>query len=238
MKNLMSIIVVLMFVMAMTCPAFATEDTFVPSISEKEGPKIVADEDGNVGVIEDEDGNVIDLVPGPCLVITPIAKVDESTMIPEDARELLKDVYEQLITGEMEIPAEKLDPDIEGDEIVIRDLVDLSWLCEEHPEMLEPEGVTLRITLDVAIDPEDLLYVMVYIDGEWQPIVEVINNGDGTVTCVFEELCPVAFIIAEDRDVPSTGMMEGDLLFWTILMVSAAAVMVVVVAFRPRERKA
>ena len=39
--------------------------------------------------------------------------------------------------------------------------------------------------------------VFSYVDGEWIEAVSVTNNGDGTVTVVFEDICPVAFAVKE-----------------------------------------
>ena len=43
---------------------------------------------------KDKDGNIIDYVYGPCLVITPVSEAETSTLIPQDAKETLLDVYE------------------------------------------------------------------------------------------------------------------------------------------------
>ena len=68
-------------------------------------------------------------------MITPVSQVDSSKEIPEDSRALLKQVYAALTDGSMKLPYEKygLDPA----KMVIRDLFDVSFLCTEHPEMLE-----------------------------------------------------------------------------------------------------
>jgi len=36
---------------------------------------------------------------------------------------------------------------------------------------------------------------MSYVNGEWIPAEEIINNGDGTVTITFKQLCPVAIAV-------------------------------------------
>ena len=239
MKKIFSVIVSLMMVLAMMCPAFAAEDTFVPSISEKEGPSLVVDDEGDVGEVIDEDGNVVGTVENECLVVTSIANVDESDKIPDAAAALLREVYQKLLSGEMVIPAEKLGANLENDEIVIRELVDISWLCVEHPEIVAPTGVVFQVTLDLGIGADETVYVMTYKNNEWNPIVSVVNNGDGTVTCTFEHLCPVAFIMAEDKDVPITsGALDMEVFFWMIVMGVAAAAMVAVFALRGKGRAA
>lgn len=229
MKKVICMLTVLALAMAFACPVFAA-DVFVPSISEKEEPDIVIGEEGVLGEIKGEDG-VIDKVEGGCLVITPISKVDTSTEIPEASRTELKYVYQELLSGNMTLPYEKdgLDPNT----MVIRELIDASWLCEDHPAMLEPEGVTIDLTFDIGVDADTKVYVYVRIDGVWTA-VPVINNGDGTVTCTFEELCPIAFCVAAGTGKPpvQTGDEFNPTIWIVLLAVSAAALVGVVVLRR------
>ena len=228
MKKLICLLTVLALAMAFACPVFAA-DVFVPSISEKEEPDIVIGEEGVLGEIKGEDG-VIDKVEGGCLVITPISKVDTSTEIPEASRTELKYVYQELLSGNMTLPYEKdgLDPNT----MVIRELIDASWLCEDHPAMLEPEGVTIDLTFDIGVDADTKVYVYVYIDGVWTA-VPVINNGDGTVTCTFEELCPIAFCVAAGTGKPPVQTGDDfDPTLWIVLLAVSAVALVGVVVLR------
>jgi hypothetical protein len=229
MKKLICLLTVLALAMAFACPVFAAE-AFVPSISDKEEPDIVPDDEGVIGEIWKDD-EVIDKVEGGCLVITPISEAETSTEIPEDAREELLYVYKELLEGDMTLPYEQdgLDPET----MVIRELIDASWLCEDHPAMLEPEGVTIDLTFDIGVDADTKVYVYVRIDGVWTA-VPVINNGDGTVTCTFEELCPIAFCVAAGTGKPpvQTGDEFNPTIWIVLLAVSAAALVGVVVLRR------
>lgn len=230
MKKLICLLTILALAVAFTCPVFAA-DAFVPSISDKEEPDIVPDDEGVIGEIKGEDGEIVDKVEGGCLVITPISEAETSTEIPEDSREILLYVYEELLSGDMTLPYEQdgLDPET----MVIRELIDASWLCEDHPAMLEPEGVTIDLTFDIGVDADTKVYVYVYIDGVWTA-VPVINNGDGTVTCTFEELCPIAFCVAAGTGKPpvQTGDEFNPTLWIVVLAVSAVALVGVVVLRR------
>ena len=230
MKRLICLLTVFLLMFALACPAFAAED-FVPSIGDKEEPEIVPDENGVLGVIRDKDGNIIGRITEDCLIITAISMIDISTEIPEAAGDIMKYVYEQLTKGDMVLPYE-LDG-LNPDEMVIRDLIDASWLCEEHPAMLEPEGVTIDLTFDIGVDADTKVYVYVYIDGVWTP-VPVVNNGDGTVTCTFEELCPIAFCVAAGTGKPpvQTGDTFNPTIWIVLLAVSAVALVGVVVLRR------
>lgn len=232
MKKLICLLTVLALAMAFACPVFAAE-AFVPSISDKEEPDIVPDDEGVIGEIWKDD-EIIDKVEGDCLVITPISEILKAraiTQIPEEAREEMLYVYDQLRSGDMTLPYEQdgLDPET----MVIRELIDASWLCEEHPAMLEPEGVTIDLTFDIGVDADTKTYVYVRIDGEWTA-VPVVNNGDGTVTCTFEELCPIAFCVAAGTGKPpvQTGDTFNPTIWIVLLAVSAVALVGVVVLRR------
>lgn len=236
MKKLLCFSLALLLSVAMVCPAFAAEDTFVPSITYKDYPTVVVGEDDVIGVVKDEEGNEIDKIYGPCLLVTPLARVNESELIPEASKQMLLYVYEELESGRMQLPAEKLSEDLEPDELIVRELFDATWLCEEHPVMVAPKGIVFEITFRVNIEADQELYVMTYKNDEWNPIVDVVNNGNGTVTCTFEDLCPVAFIVGEDKDVPPTGdLFNNEAAFWMIMMVCAGLALAAVIYFRRKE---
>jgi len=243
MKRIICLLVVLMLCLSIAAPAYAAEDTFVPSISVKDSPELVpfGDEFGNlfIGKILDEEDNVIDNVPQDCLVITPISEAETSEKIPEDARETLISVYNQLVDGSMKLPYEKVSAELNASNMVIRELVDISWLCEDHPETLAANGITLELTFDLGVRPGEDVVVMTYINGQWNPIEKVVNNGDGTVTCEFEEICPVAFSVSKDAgtNYPQTGDNMDIALWSTLLAVSFVAIAAMFIFYRKSAKK-
>ena len=196
MRRIVTLLLVLVLCISLACPVFA--DEFVPSISDKNAPEIVPgkDPDGKptIGRIL-KDGEVIDYIYEGCLVVTPVSQAKTSTLIPDAAEELLLDVYAKLNSGAMQLPYEKISSKLDPKKMVIRDLFDASWLCKEHPEMVAPAGVTVEITFDLGVGKNTDVYVMTYKNNAWNSIVSVENNGDGTVTCVFEDFCPIAFAL-------------------------------------------
>ncbi len=231
MKRLICLLTVFLLMFALACPAFAAEG-FVPSIGDKEEPEIVPDDEGVLGVIRDKEGNIIGRIMADCLVITPISKIDISTDIPEAAREIMKYVYEQLTKGDMVLPYE-LDG-LNPDEMVIRDLIDATWLCGDHPEMLIPEGVTLDLTFDIGVAAGVAVYVYTYNDGEWNKVVKAHNNGDGTVTVTFEHLCPIAFSVRSDSYTPPSQTGDAFGAHWVVLMAVSAVALCAMFVLRRR----
>lgn len=231
MKRIISLITVIALCMSLLfCVASAEE--FVPSIGDKDHPEIVPVGDDVVGQIVDPNGEVVSDVNGACLVITPVSEANTSKDIPEDAKQELLDVYEQLGSGEMTLP---YDESINPEDMVIRDLFDLSFLCEEHPEMLD-NGDRFKVTFDLGVSAGDTVVCMVYVDGQWVP-VEMVNNGDGTVTCYFTNVCPVVFSVKQTETPPDTGDNLGSSAgLWIALMaISFVAIVACVFIYRKKE---
>ena len=226
MNRVICMLIALLLCCAMALPvAAAKSDDFVPSIAYKDGP-VTGD------VILEADGEEMDV--SDCVIITTLEQADEqSTDISQEDRDLLEEVYTELTDGDMELP-------LTGD-YVISDLFDLSFKyegCTEDDEhghkdsVLKEDGNILTITFDLDIDPNETIYVFVFIDNEWVP-VKAVNNGDGTLTCEFEEICPVA-ICREVRFIPQTGDPANSLILWVAVLVCSAAA---VVGLIPAARK-
>lgn len=244
MRKVICMLTVLLLCVSMVLPVFAAENGFVPSITYKPNPEIepVTGEDGEeyVGVIRDSEGNIEDYVPKGCLVVTPIAHVwDEEIFVSEEIEELLLFVYNGLNEGSMEIPYEKHEADLDPANMVIRDLFDARWTCEEHPKMLEPEGVVLELTFDLGVVADAQIFVQTYDEEtkEWSPIVKTVNNGDGTVTCTFEHLCAVAFSMPiAAASTPVEQAETPNIIPWIILLIVAVCAIVGVVIAKNKKK--
>lgn len=245
MKKLLAIFVAVMLCASLALPVAAANTEFTPSVENKPAPEIVPviDPDGNpaLAMILNGDGEIIDYVYEDCLIITAVAEAPTSTEIPNASRDLLLDVYGKLTSGDMALPYEKFDSKLNAGNMVIRDLFDATFLCSEHPEMLEPEGVILRIKFKLNVAADTNVYTMTYNNDAWSPIKSTVNNGDGTVTCDFEHLCPVAFSLETGAKPPvQTGDDMGDVLIICSIVagVSMLAVIALSVAyFRGNSKK-
>lgn len=222
MKRLFCLLMVLVIAMSLAVPA-AAADTFVPSITYKDGPDI------NTATMDGGD------VKG-CLVVTSISKAkNKSTDITQDDRDLLLDVYSKLNSGEMKLP-------IENDKYVIRELVDVSFLynncraSHDHEEWLKKDNTTVTVDFKLGVKSSADVLVLVYVDNKWVPAEKVTNRGNGNVTVVFEEICPVAFCVDTDSQVtpPKTGDTAGQRIFlWGSVMAgSVAALLILLVVFK------
>lgn len=246
MRKIICLLVVLVLCLSIAAPVYASEEGFVPSITYKPNPEIVPveGEDGEefAGVIRDKDGKIIDRVGHGCLKITPIAHVwDEEIEVPKVIEDLLTYVYDSLNSGDMKIPYEKHEADLKASNMVIRDLFDARWVCEEHRAMIEGEGIIFEITFDLGVVEDAQIYAMTFDEEteEWEPIVETVNNGDGTVTCKFEHLCAVEFSMpVAAASVPSETVPGApNVAPWIILLILAVIAAVVVIAVIAKNKK-
>ena len=237
MKKVVCLITAMMLCISLASFAFAADVEFVPSISYKGAPSIVeiTDDKGNpaIGTIVNANGETIGYLQSDCLLITPIAEANTSTKIPAAAKETLLSVYDQLNKGTMKLPYGK---NVDGDKMIVRDLFDVSWMCSEHPTIVEPKGVTVTITFNIGIDAKTDVVVMTYKNNAWAEIVSAKNNGDGTVTCVFEDFCPVAISVpVPGSNPPSDTGDKSNVMLWTVLLAVSAAAVVVLVVLRRRD---
>lgn len=259
MKRMISFL--LAMVLCMSLATAASAETFTPSAENKGAPDYVPIVDVNTGrlvaglLVGDNIPEGVERVYSECLILTAVKDLEESDA-SDEAKALLKRVYEGLKSGEIEYPFEMLDSE-NADHLVIRDLFDISLVCtcedEIHAKELEKEGISLQITFDIGLAPGAKVYVTVYKDGRWQQI-EVINNGDGTITCFFEFLGPVAIVVeTSDGQGNSTGTNTGSsgslwnpktgdpfdqsMMLWSgVMLVSACALVLLVLAARKKRK--
>lgn len=242
MKKIISLLMVLVMV-AIPMTVFASN--FVPSISYKGAPEIVL-ADPATGLVGEIVGNVGTAehdrkVYSDCIVVTPVSEASTSTEIPAASAQTLLSVYGQLSDQEARLSelsdelnllvASKLGNGKDGDDLVVKDLFDVSVLCDNLEASLAPSGTTLDITFDISVAADEEVFIMTYKNNAWSPIVNVVNNKDGTVTGTFENFCPVAiFIEGEGRpDSPETGDLDLSYVWAVVAAVSALLIVAVVV---------
>lgn len=250
MKRTISFLIALVLSLTLAVPVFA--DEFVPSITEKDAPVIVPilDNEGReaIGALVDENGDIVGYLYEDCLLVTPVSQAATSELIPDDAKDMLLSVYNQLVDGSMSLPYEKHNANIDPSTMVIKDLFDVSWLCSdeeivtdpEHPEceeIVEKPNITVRLIFDLNVASNAKVFCMSYKDNAWNPIISCVNNGDGTVTAEFHDFCPVAFSVGDTfvNDQAPTGD-ESKIDIWLIVLaVSVVALGAVLVFFRPKK---
>lgn len=215
MKKIFRIAIALMVIFALAVPVFAADDGFVSSATANPAPGV---QEGEPALeVKDSKGNVIFTTEVENLIITAIADLadKENLAISAEAAELLQKVYDELTAEDADLaelmPAlaelcEELGIDINT--VTITDLFDLTVNDQEFMDYLAEDEHTMKLTLEANVAPDYHVFVLVYVDDEWKLIESVVNNNDGTIDCVFEEICPVAILTAppavEEETEPAT----------------------------------
>lgn len=225
MKKMICLIAILAVAFTLFMPVFAAEDSFVPSISYKDGPEIIA--------AAMNGGDV-----ASCLVVTSLKGATEKTTdISQEARDLLLDVYKKLAADQMKLPLEE--------DYTIRELVDVSWkqsACVEnhhsHAADLNADGTSVTVSFALGAGSTDELLVFAYRNGQWDAIESAQIDEDGNVICVFEHFCPVAFCVKTEKGTDPTGDISSQsILLWMILLVASMATIVVMSANRRKHMR-
>ncbi len=221
MKKIIRVLLVVMLVMSMVTPAFAAED-FMGSISGRPDTglaQIGTDEDGNpyYGIITDVNGNITHYIYKGQIIVTPYAKIDASTVLPQSTKDLMHEVYADLEDGTVklsDVPGladkvkDKFGADVDVDsKIVVYDIYDVTVI---NPEALGiGAGSTLTINFNISIDTDRFLEVMAYNGNGWS-LVPFTNNG-GTITVTLSGTGPVAFLVdVADDGGDDNGTVGGD----------------------------
>ena len=246
MKKLLAISLAVVMMLVFTVSVSAAQ--FVPSITNKGAPELIVIDQINgkdvVGFITNSDGDKVSTEYTDCLIISSITDALSGKELPEGVKEELIKVYDEFNDGAKiselcpeinDIVKEKWDKDKTADDLVIKDLFDITDYCDDIKEHLNG-GSILELTFDVGVADGTFITAMVYVDGKWVPVVDCINNGDGTVTVKFDKICPVAFLVpgsGQNMDVVSpTTSDSSDIIVWSSVMVVSLMVIFALVIYR------
>ncbi len=244
MKRLIAIVLAIVMLFALALSATAAE--FVPSITNKGEPELVIIDivDGKevVGFITGPDGERLSIEYLQCLIISSITEALNGEDLPEGVAEELIKVYNEFKNGAKlseecpglaDVVKEKWGEDKDVDTLVIKDLFDITDYCEDIPTHLKG-GAILDLTFDLGIGAGTFITAIVYVDGKWVPVNDCINNGDGTVTVKFDQICPVAFLVPggginADTVSPGTSDASGIALWSCVMIISLFAIVAIVI---------
>ena len=244
MRKIICLLVALVVCLSIAAPVFATETSgFVPSITYKPEPDIVPVKDENgeehLGVIRDKDGQIVDYVDHGCFRITPIAHVwDPEIEVPDYIEDLLLYVYEGLNDDSLKINYDIFNANLDPSQMVIRDLFDIRWFCEEHLAMHLKEDNTIDLIFDLGVVADAEIFVASFDENskEWSPIVKTVNNGDGTVTCTFQHFCAISFSMPLANTAATADAANStNLLPWILILLLAVVAFVVIIIVKNKK---
>lgn len=248
MKRLLTLALALILMITVTVSASAV--TFVESITNKGAPELVVIDqiEGKdvVGFVTTPDGEIITTEHEDCFDIYSMEDVIKDRT-PDDVEDEMNKAYDELSKPDVslndicpgldEVVKEKWSPDKSADDLVVRDFFYIDETCGEFQDAFK-NGNTIDLTFRVNIPAGTFFTAMVYVDGKWIPVDNCVNNGDGTVTVTFSQICPVAFLVpgttmSADTVSPATSDISGAIT-WGVVMVASLAAIAVLVIYRRR----
>lgn len=209
MKKIFAIFMIAVVLLASVCIVNAAD--FTPSVTAKDAPEVVANDDGSVGTVKDASGNVVATVTQEQVSVVSYAnRTEDST-----AASKLNTAYEDLTSGKVQDElkqqltsyAASVDSEYTADNMVVSDLF---YLDVEDTVKNSLDGSNyLEVTFETGIAAGEKAPAVLYAcDGtNWEMVdpANVKNNGDGTITVKFSTLCPIAFMSASASAAPAPG---------------------------------
>lgn len=223
MKKSVTIVLTLVFVLAISITSFAYPGMFLDSPSRNEAP------------------TVLDVIlPDGCtsgIVITPYGERDS---LPPVQLEAVEKAYAEIkksenISALNEDLKEKLeDLGIDPEDAAISDLFDISGIgCEECGKEGAHTGFTVTIEADTT---KGFVGVLQYVNGAWIFIDNAKVNPNGTVTFKVDKFGPVAIAVDTDADETPTGDITPWILI-ALIVVALAGLTIIAVNYKKEKEK-
>ncbi len=219
MKKVLAIVLALVMVTSLSITTFA-KGGFIVSPSNNDGPTL---EDFKN---ESEDCTGV-------IVVTPYHDRDN---LDPTAKDLIEDAYDRIkgtddltnLTDELEDVAKK--NNVDPDNLGVSNLFDVSYEgCTDH----NSHGpFTITISDDTA---ENFIALMQWNGTSWTIIKNVVITGN-KLTFTSDQFGPYAIVTATGS--PSTGDNVDLVLYITLMVVSAAALVTVLVIYKKKNKKA
>ena len=203
-KKITVTLLALLVMVSISVTAMAAD--FTPSVTGKAAPEIVTVENSAgkkvAAIICDANGKESTSVSIGGLIVTPVSEAQQADA---PIRDSLLAAYDHLTTTALDKIAPSIDkaiknysPDMTIDDLVIRDLFDVSLSDEDARQQLAKSGSYIKIQFNLNLPPDALLLVLRNREStNWELISDdrVIRNSDGSVTVEFDSLSPIAFLV-------------------------------------------
>lgn len=140
--------------------------------------------------------------------------------------------------------ADGLDERLDSSIFVVSDLFDIT-LTGSLEDKLFANGNYLKVTLRLTgLDADDLFIVMHKKEAtqKWTvvPDEQIENNGDGTITVLFDSLCPIAILRVDQQkvdDILNNNPVQLNLVWLWILIAIVIIVIIVIIFFLIKNKK-
>lgn len=239
MKKAISLILSLVIVLGLSIPAFAAE--FRPSVPSKDHPEIIPQLFNGISfdaLILDESNEVVEGVhlvthknPDGEIIITAYSEIETA-----DGRVnvvYMETSYQEVLSARSLKELHDLIPA----EMIVRDFFDIT-LVGTYKDIFK-EGKKLQIRFDIGAELKEKIMALTRCSDEsgWEFVESVTINPDGTVTIIFDKLCPVIFLTEKDGAVESPATSDiNTAALWTLAVVFGMGSVCMLIASKKRAR--
>ncbi len=219
MKKAFTIVLAMVLTLVLSVSVCAAPGQFVNSPSNNTAPTLISVEKGNDDCTAE-------------LIITPFS---ERHLLPADLKTLIEKAYGEianstdLTTLNADLAAVAAAQKIDGTNLKVSDLFDIRYEgCENHDETH-----TFNIVLSADTLHRFVGLLHMNLDGEWELIknAKVTNNGENLSFSV-SDMSPFAIVVDTsdaEGDSPQTGNITDIAIYGALMLVSALAIVVLVV---------
>ena len=257
MKKILNLILVVVLLFSLAAPVFANEVGFVPSIADKGAPTIVTTiEEGTneeiIGHVVNGNKEIVSTQYADKWIITPVSEAYETKAIPTETANKLIEAYNELsdektsltaLCPELEEIVASANIEVKADDLVVRDMFDVSLTDSKIEELLnQEENHTITLTFELNVPADEYLTAITKCGDEWVPAVAVVNNGDGTVSVTFDRFCPVVFLTDHVESASEEPPVAIDTIPvysfpWLVVLVAALVLIVVLIIIIRKNKK-
>mgnify|MGYP005800472399 FL=1 len=212
MRKLYAILLAGLIAASMAMPVSAAE--FTPSVTQKETPAVVTT-GGAAGVVTNAAGEVVGQISASDLVLTPVSQT--STADPAVSARL-SNAYNQIRTSSIQTIVPEVDtvlaqtaPDVDVQNLVVRDMFDVS-ATGAAAELMNDASTSVAVTFNVDnLSPNQFLMVLcLNADGQWEIIPEdqIIRDANGNITVALNGPATLAFVVDSTQN--SQSLSSGE----------------------------
>lgn len=241
MKKALSLILSIIMVFSFSAVAFAAEGDFRPSVDSKDHPVIVPQDFNGVSfdaLILDENDEVVEGIhivtekkPDGQIIVTAYSEKG----IADDRVDVV--YFEASYQEILDAGSLKELNDLIPLGMIVRDFFDIT-LVGAYNDIFK-EGKKLQIKFDIGAQLKEKLMVLTRCSDEsgWEFVESVTVNPDGTVTVVFDRLCPVIFLTEDTGAVQSPATSDfASTALWSLAIIFGLGSVCMIIASKKRAR--
>lgn len=241
MKKAISLVLAIFMMFGICVSAFAADDDFRPSVDSKDHPVVVPQLFGGISfdaLILDENNEVIEGIhivteetEDGQIIITAYSEIETADGRVEVV--YFQTSYEEILDARSLQELNELIP--VG--MIVRDFFDIT-LVGAYKDIFK-DGKKLQIKFDLGAELKDKIMALTRCSDEsgWEFVESVTINPDGTVTVIFDKLCPVIFLTEQSDLITSPATSDYSIVaLWSLAAIFGIGSVCMLVASKKRAK--